>query len=151
MDIQYLFAIIDSLGGPQKVNHMLAALNIPTISNTNLKKMKRRAGKSIEKIASEFMKAVVKDDYRSEMEDIASNECSGAEKSVDLLGPWSIHASPIQEKPRLAVYSEKLTIARKSLLKKFPCKTHTILVSSVLSTPSGRKEALIVLPLVPFS
>lgn len=60
--------MIDSQEGPQKVNHMLAAHNIPNISNVNLKKMERRAGKPIEKIASESMKAAAQDVYRSEME-----------------------------------------------------------------------------------
>ncbi|KAL4236486.1 hypothetical protein ACF0H5_004872 [Mactra antiquata] len=154
-------AMIDSLGGPQKVNNMLAALNIPTISNSNLKKMERRAGKLIEKVASDSMKAAAQDAYRSEMEDIALCESAEAEKSVDVfdedLGVSMLPgASPMQEefikpgcskdiqwtgdvespqtlqkeqvknrKPRFTVHCNKLTTARKSLAKKFPCKTRT--------------------------
>ena len=59
--------MIDSLGGPNKVNNLLAALNIPTISNSKLKKMERRAGKSIEKVAADSMKTAAQDAYQKEM------------------------------------------------------------------------------------
>lgn len=61
-------AMIDSLGGPNKVNNMLAALNIPSISNSKLKKMERRTGTSIEKVASESMQAAAKEAFQREME-----------------------------------------------------------------------------------
>lgn len=60
--------MIDSLGGPNKVNNMLAALNIPSISNSKLKKMERRTGTSIEKVASESMQAAAKEAFQREME-----------------------------------------------------------------------------------
>ncbi|XP_060584334.1 uncharacterized protein LOC132740453 [Ruditapes philippinarum] len=78
-------AMIDTLGGPNKVNNMLAALNIPTISNSKLKKMERRAGSSIEKVASESMEAAGKEAFQREMEDIAVCECLEAEKSTNIL------------------------------------------------------------------
>lgn len=60
--------MIDSVGGPNKVNNMLAALNIPTISNSKLKKMERRSGPIIEKVASESMKLAANEAYQREME-----------------------------------------------------------------------------------
>ena len=36
--------MIDTLGGPQQVNNLLAALNLKTISERNLKMMEARAG-----------------------------------------------------------------------------------------------------------
>lgn len=59
--------MIDSVGGPSKVNNLLAALNIPTISNSKLKKMERRAGQIIEKVATESLKTAAQTAYQEEM------------------------------------------------------------------------------------
>ncbi|XP_060567237.1 uncharacterized protein LOC132726004 isoform X2 [Ruditapes philippinarum] len=45
-------AMIDSIGGPTKVNNMLSTLSLPTLSTNKLKKMERRAGEAIECVAS---------------------------------------------------------------------------------------------------
>lgn len=44
-------AMIDSLGGPDRVNNLLSTLNIPTINNKTLMVMERRAGENVEAVA----------------------------------------------------------------------------------------------------
>lgn len=44
-------AMIDSLGGPDRVNNLPSTLNIPTINNKTLMVMERRAGESVEAVA----------------------------------------------------------------------------------------------------
>lgn len=44
-------AMIDSLGGPDRVNNLLSTLNIPTINNKTLMLMERHAGESVEAVA----------------------------------------------------------------------------------------------------
>ncbi|KAH3711760.1 hypothetical protein DPMN_071434 [Dreissena polymorpha] len=60
--------MIDSLGGPRRVNNMLATLNLKTISDTNLKKMVKRAGDVIEQVSAESTQAAAEEAYRNEME-----------------------------------------------------------------------------------
>ena len=60
-------AMVDSMGGPQRVNNVLSTLNLPVISNKNLKKMERRAGKMIEEYAEESMKRASFSAYDQEM------------------------------------------------------------------------------------
>ncbi|XP_053400079.1 uncharacterized protein LOC123542175 isoform X3 [Mercenaria mercenaria] len=43
-------AMIDSLGGPVRVNNFLSTLNVKPICNRNLKKMEERAGEAIENL-----------------------------------------------------------------------------------------------------
>ena len=40
-------AMIDSLGGPKRVNNFLSTLNLKPVSNKNLKKMEVRAGEVV--------------------------------------------------------------------------------------------------------
>ncbi|XP_062576614.1 uncharacterized protein LOC134238504 isoform X3 [Saccostrea cucullata] len=49
-------AMIDSVGGPQRMNNLLTTLDLPFINNRSLKVMERRAGQIIEKYAEENMK-----------------------------------------------------------------------------------------------
>lgn len=42
--------MVDSIGGPVRVNHFLSTLNIPEIQDKNLKLMGSRAGELIETI-----------------------------------------------------------------------------------------------------
>ncbi|XP_060572015.1 uncharacterized protein LOC132730175 [Ruditapes philippinarum] len=67
-------AMIDSLGGPVRVNNVLSALNLKTISDKNLQKMEKRAGEVIECLAEESTSTAAKEVYRKEMEDIAHQE-----------------------------------------------------------------------------
>ncbi|XP_053390150.1 uncharacterized protein LOC128553063 [Mercenaria mercenaria] len=60
-------AMIDSLGGPVKVNNMLSTLNMPTISNKNMKKMERWAGNVIEKVALMSTRTAAKETFDKEM------------------------------------------------------------------------------------
>lgn len=60
-------AMIDSVGGPQRMNSFLATLNLPTVNNKNLKVMERRAGEMIEKFADENMADESQKAFRDEM------------------------------------------------------------------------------------
>lgn len=59
--------MIDSIGGPTRVNNMLTTLNLKSISDKNLKKMERRAGVFIEEYASGSMKHAAQKSYNDEM------------------------------------------------------------------------------------
>lgn len=59
--------MIDSLGGPRRVNNMLATLNLKTISDSNLKRMEKRAGEIVEKVSAESTRAAADEAYRIEM------------------------------------------------------------------------------------
>ncbi|KAH3728839.1 hypothetical protein DPMN_054801 [Dreissena polymorpha] len=48
-------AMVNSLGGPSRVNNMLSTLNLKTISDTNLKIMEQPAGEVIEQVATESL------------------------------------------------------------------------------------------------
>lgn len=48
--------MIDSAGGPDRVNNFLTTLNIKPISFKNMKKMERRAGAHVEAVADRSMK-----------------------------------------------------------------------------------------------
>ena len=45
--------MVDSIGGPVRMNNFLSTLNILEIQDKNLKLMKRRAGDLIETVATE--------------------------------------------------------------------------------------------------
>ncbi|XP_061192131.1 uncharacterized protein LOC133200328 [Saccostrea echinata] len=49
-------AMIDNVGGPQRMNNLLTTLDLPFINNRSLKTMERRAGQIIEKYAKDNMK-----------------------------------------------------------------------------------------------
>lgn len=59
--------MIDSVGGPGKVNNMLSTLNIKPIHSNNLKIMERRAGDFVESVANNSMKAAAEDAFKKEM------------------------------------------------------------------------------------
>ncbi|XP_076081172.1 uncharacterized protein LOC143052096 [Mytilus galloprovincialis] len=62
-------AMIDSLGGPQRVNNVLTTLNLPSISHKNLKVMERRAGDMIEDFANMSMERRGREAFAAEMRD----------------------------------------------------------------------------------
>lgn len=64
----FFSAMIDSLGGPDRVNNVLAALNLKPISQKNLKMIERRAGNFVESIAKSSMSKAAKDSFELEME-----------------------------------------------------------------------------------
>ena len=53
--------MIDSLGGPVKVNNFLAALNMKPIGNKNLKIMEERAGAVVESLSKESSRKAAAD------------------------------------------------------------------------------------------
>ena len=61
-------AMIDSLGGADRVNNVLAALNLKPISQKNLKLMERRAGNFVESVAKKSTAKAAKDSFELEME-----------------------------------------------------------------------------------
>lgn len=63
-----MIAMIDSLGGPNRVNNFLSTLNIKPIDQKNLKSMERRAGQKIEEVAKRSMELAATDTYKLEME-----------------------------------------------------------------------------------
>ncbi|KAL4220167.1 hypothetical protein ACF0H5_020576 [Mactra antiquata] len=80
-------ALIDSVGGPNNVNNLLSTLNIPTINPNKLKKMERRAGTYIEKVAAKSTTSAAKLAFDSEMKDIALEETRKAEASMEIIHP----------------------------------------------------------------
>lgn len=65
--LQFL-AMIDSVGGPVKVNNLLSTLNLQPINSRSLKCMERRAGNTIEKIANVSMQKATHEAYNKEMQ-----------------------------------------------------------------------------------
>lgn len=63
-----MIAMIDSLGGLNRVNNFLFTLNIKPIDQKNLKSMGRRAGQKIEEVAKRSMELAATDTYKLEME-----------------------------------------------------------------------------------
>lgn len=61
-----MIAMIDSLGGPNRVNNFLSTLNIKPLDQKNLKSMERRAGQQIEVVAKRSMELAAT--YKLEME-----------------------------------------------------------------------------------
>ena len=59
--------MVDSIGGPRRVNNFLYTMNIPVISNTNLKTMERRAGTSIEVVSDRSCRSAAQDAFQKEM------------------------------------------------------------------------------------
>ena len=60
--------MIDSLGGPVRVNNLLATLDMKSIDHKNLQKMEKRAGEAIEAHAVESTRKAALDAFRKEME-----------------------------------------------------------------------------------
>ena len=59
-------AMIDNIGGADRVNNFISALNINTISNQSLKKMKCRAGSFVEKVAKQSGHNAAKETFDKE-------------------------------------------------------------------------------------
>ncbi|XP_061170199.1 uncharacterized protein LOC133179458 isoform X2 [Saccostrea echinata] len=76
-------AMIDSVGGPQRMNNFLATLDLPTVNNKNLKVMERRAGEMIEKFAEENMRNESQKAFREEMREVAAQEMDSTADSFD--------------------------------------------------------------------
>ncbi|XP_062601776.1 uncharacterized protein LOC134263439 [Saccostrea cucullata] len=77
-------AMIDSIGGPDKVNNILSTLNIPTISSKILKSMERRAGEVIEEVARKSTNNAALEAFKMEMQEIAKDE---SEEALSTMGP----------------------------------------------------------------
>ena len=60
--------MVDSIGGPVRVNNFLSTLNIPEIQSKNLKHMERRAGDLIETVATESTRTAADEAFKAEME-----------------------------------------------------------------------------------
>ncbi len=60
-------AMIDSVGGPRKVNNFLTTLNFKSISEKNLKVMEKRAGEVIESKSKSTEQQHAQDFYETEM------------------------------------------------------------------------------------
>lgn len=61
-------AMVDSIGGPVKVNNTLSTLNIPPIGEKNLKCMEMRAGEVVEKVAGMSTLNAAKEAFEMEMQ-----------------------------------------------------------------------------------
>lgn len=59
--------MIDSLGGPDRVNILLSTLNIPTINNKTLMVKERSAGESVETVPKVTTKKATEEGYHVEM------------------------------------------------------------------------------------
>ena len=62
-----LSAMIDNIGGPNRVNNFLTTLNIKSIDKRSLKHMERRAGQKIEDVAQKSMAEAAAESYKMEM------------------------------------------------------------------------------------
>lgn len=59
--------MIDTLGGPVQVNNLLAALNLKTISDANLKKMETRAGEVMLSLSKDISREAAQEAFAKEM------------------------------------------------------------------------------------
>jgi len=57
--------MIESIGGPNKVNNIISMLNIPTIDNS--KKMERRAGATVKIVAARSTSTAAKSSFQQNM------------------------------------------------------------------------------------
>lgn len=60
--------MIDNLGGTDRVNNLLAALNMKPVNAKNLKVMVRRAGHFVEKVSKMSTDKAAKESFQQEME-----------------------------------------------------------------------------------
>ncbi|XP_053389293.1 uncharacterized protein LOC123543346 isoform X1 [Mercenaria mercenaria] len=74
----YCSTMIDSLGGAEKVNNLLAVLNLKAIHPKNLKLLENRAGEAIQEVSRESCKNAAKEAFEKEMSDIARQETEQA-------------------------------------------------------------------------
>ncbi|XP_033759590.1 uncharacterized protein LOC117341838 [Pecten maximus] len=75
-------AMIDSLGGADRVNNFLSVLNLKPISQKNLKVMEKRAGDFVESVAKSSTEIAAKNSFQLEMEDIGYEESAEAQKAM---------------------------------------------------------------------
>lgn len=61
-------AMIDNLGGTDRVNNLLPALNMKPMNAKNLKAIERRAGQFIEKVSKMSADKAAKESFQLEME-----------------------------------------------------------------------------------
>ena len=59
--------MIDSIGGPDRVNNFLSTLNMKTIGPKTLKAIERRAGERVETVASQSTLNAAKKSFNMEM------------------------------------------------------------------------------------
>lgn len=59
--------MIDNIGGPRRVNNFFTTLNVPAISNINLKAMERRAGAAVEMVSDRSAAEAASHAYQQEM------------------------------------------------------------------------------------
>ena len=71
-----LVAMIDSIGGLQRVNNFLTTLDLPSISHQNLKAMERCAGQMIEDYAEKSMENATKVSFNTEMRKVLTESFS---------------------------------------------------------------------------
>lgn len=62
-----MITMVDSIGGPNRVNNCLSTLDIKVIDQKNLKSMERRAGQKIEEVAKRSMETAATETYNLEM------------------------------------------------------------------------------------
>lgn len=60
--------MIDNLRGTNRVNNLLAALNMKPVNAINLKVMERRAGHFVEKVSKMSTDKAAKESFQQEME-----------------------------------------------------------------------------------
>lgn len=60
--------MIDNLGGTDRVNNLLAALNMKPVNAKNLQVMERRAGHFVEKVSKMSTDKAAKESFQQEME-----------------------------------------------------------------------------------
>ena len=59
--------MVDSIGGPVRVNNLLSTLNIPEIQSKNLKHIENRAGDLITTYAKDSTRKAADEAYKDEM------------------------------------------------------------------------------------
>lgn len=65
--MKLITTMIDTLGGPVQVNNLLAALNLKTISDANLKKMETRAGEVGLSLSKDISREAAQEAFAKEM------------------------------------------------------------------------------------
>jgi hypothetical protein len=62
-----IVGMIDSIGGPDRLNNFLSTLNLKPINPKSLKKMERRAGVYVEAVAKSSTQKAATDAFEMEM------------------------------------------------------------------------------------
>lgn len=74
--------MIDSLGGPDRVNNILSTLNLKPMNPKSLKHMERRAEAYVEAVAKMSTRKAASEAFETEMEEIGESESTEALKSM---------------------------------------------------------------------